>query len=203
VSYTSQGTKGQKSNPDQEKLNEVIEKAITKVGGTKENDLCKYIPISTGGYIHHFTMRKMKTEQPVALRNMIEKFILTPTKVDTVTPKPRAPRGSRKRRDNLQFTKHELERMLTLAHRSDMKDEVISDIISKLTPKKSLAACKRELISSIKAGKVIPELWNAYVEAVQLYNTQQDPEFAIESLNAQLAQQLQGKAFPFSNTSGE
>ena len=136
---------------------------------------------------------------------MIEKYILNAAKPSTVTPKSRAPRGSRKRKDQVNFTKSEVERMLALARRSGMKDELLSEIISKLTPKKSLASCKRELISSVKAGKVIPELWNSYVESVNLYNDYQENggEYAVNTLEAanSITSQLSGKAFPFPSNS--
>ena len=32
-------------------LEQTIKVAVKKVGGTKENDICKYIPVSKGGYI--------------------------------------------------------------------------------------------------------------------------------------------------------
>ncbi len=166
MSFTNQEPKTKKGRVnDLQHLERIITDAIVKVGGNKENDLCKYIPISSGGYIHHFTLRKMKTEQPSELAGMIEKFIINVERPDTVAPKPRAPRGSRKRRDQITFTKGELERMLSLARQ--VGD---NEIISKLTPKKSLASCKREIIISIKAGKVVPELWSSYVEAVNAVN---------------------------------
>jgi hypothetical protein len=39
-------------------------------------------------------------------------------------------------------------------------------MIRKLTPKKDLRTVKRELLSSIRHGRVDQELWNFYVEAV-------------------------------------
>jgi hypothetical protein len=139
-------------------IEEVIAKAIKKTGVRKENDLCRFIPMTTGGYMHHFTLRKMKYRQPRELSSMIEKFIINSDRPGMVPPKPRAARGSRKRRD-------QLERMLNNARVAGDKE-----MVSILSPKKSLATCKRELIASIKHEKVEQELWNAYVESV---NTQQ------------------------------
>ncbi len=143
------------------KLESLIANAIRKVGGTKENDLCKYLPVSTGGYMHHFTMRKMKTEQPEQLSSMIEKFIIKVSTPDVVPPKPRAARGSRKKRDQITLTKNDLERMLSIARLAGDKE-----MISKLTPKKSLTQVKRELISSIRQNKSDQSLWNSFVELV-------------------------------------
>lgn len=142
-------------------LEDVIAKAIKKVKGKKENDLCKYIPMSSGGYMHHFTLRKMKYKNPKDLGSMIEKFIMNPDRPLVVPPKPRAARGSRKKKDNLNFTKLQLERLLNMARLAGDKE-----MISMLSPRKSLAHCKRELIQSIRHGIVDHELWNGYVEAV-------------------------------------
>jgi hypothetical protein len=151
-------------------VEEIIAKAIKKVGGRKENDLCKYLPISTGGYMHHFTLRKMKLRQPHELGTIIEKFVVNSDKPTIVAPKQRAARGSRKRRDQMTFTRNQLERMLNIARMAGDKE-----MVSILAPKKSLATCKRELIASIRHGKIEPELWNGYVESLnaqqQLANT--------------------------------
>lgn len=142
-------------------LEDVIAKAIRKVKGTKENDLCKYIPMSSGGYMHHFTLRKMKYRSSKELGSLIEKFILNPDRPLVIPPKPRAARGSRKKRDQMNFTKLQLERLLNMARLSGDKE-----MVAILSPKKSLAHCKRELIQSIRHGILDHELWNSYVEAV-------------------------------------
>ena len=146
---------------DNKQLEHLIQSAIKKVGGKKENDLCHYLPVSTGGYIHHFTMRKMKTEDPQQLAELITKYIINTSNPHEVTPKPRAARGSRKRRDLFTFSKQDLERMLNMARMAGDKE-----MVRKLTPKKDLRTIKRELISSIRHGRVEPELWNLYVETI-------------------------------------
>ena len=42
-------------------VEETISKAIKKIGAQRENELCKYIPMTSGGYMHHFTLKKLKT----------------------------------------------------------------------------------------------------------------------------------------------
>lgn len=147
-------------------VEDIISKAIKKVGGRKENDLCKYLPMTSGGYMHHFTLRKMKTRQPSELGTLIEKFIINSEKPGAVAPKQRAARGSRKRRDQYTFTRTQLERMLNIARLAGDKE-----MVSILAPKKSLATCKRELIASIRHGKAEQELWNAYVECLNAQQT--------------------------------
>lgn len=149
---------------DQE-LQTLISQAVKKLNAGKENDICRYIPSSVGGYIHHFTMRKMKTEDPQKLKQLIKKHIIDPSNPGSVKPKPRAARGSRKRRDQISFTKHDLERMLNMARLAGDKE-----MVRKLTPKKDLRTIKRELIASIRHGRVEPDLWNAYVEGITHHN---------------------------------
>lgn len=142
-----------------DKLDQLINKAVKKIGGSKENDICRYLPVSTGGYIHHFTMRKMKSEDPRALCEMIEKNIINAGKPKTVAPKPRAARGSRKMRGNFFFTKHDMDRLLNMAKLAGDKE-----LVRKLTPREDLRTIKRKLISSIRHGRIEPELWESYVE---------------------------------------
>ncbi len=142
-------------------VEDIITKAIKKVNGRKENDLCKYIPMTSGGYMHHFTLRKMKNRHPSELGSLIEKFIINADRPLSVAPKQRAARGSRKRKDQVTFSRTQLERMLNIARLAGDKE-----MVSILAPKKSLATCKRELIASIRHGKVEAELWNAYVESL-------------------------------------
>lgn len=146
-------------------VEDVIAKAIKKLGARKENELCKYLPMKTGGYMHHFTLRKMKSKQPSELAGIIERFVLNADRPVVIAPKQRAARGSRKRRDNMNFTRVQLERMLNIARLAGDKE-----IITILSPRKSLASCKRELIQAIRHNKVDVELWNNYAEAI---NTQQ------------------------------
>lgn len=142
-------------------LESLIHAAVKKIQGKKENDICRYIPSDTGGYIHHFTMRKMKSEAPQALQSLISKYIINADRPHSVTPKPRAARGSRKRRDQVILTKQDIERMLKMARLAGDHE-----MIRKLTPRKDLRTTKRELISSIKHGRVEQELWHAYVETM-------------------------------------
>jgi hypothetical protein len=149
---------------DTKQLEALIHSAIKKIQGKKENDICRYLPVDTGGYIHHFTMRKMKTEAPSALQALISKYILNSDKPTTVRPKQRAPRGSRKRRDQVVLSKSDVESMLTLARRAGAHD-----MVRKLTPKRDTRTLKKELISAIKQGlhgAIEQELWNSYVEAM-------------------------------------
>lgn len=151
----------EKEKIDSKQLENLIHAAVKKIQGKKENDICRYIPSDRGGYIHHFTMRKMKTEAPHALQTLISKYIINPDRPSTVTPKPRAARGSRKRRDQVILTKLDIERMLKMARLAGDQD-----MIRKLTPRKDLRTIKREIISSIKHGRIEQELWHSYVESM-------------------------------------
>lgn len=151
---------------DNKQLEQIINQAVKKVGGKKENDICHYLPAAAGGYIHHFTMRKMKGESPQQLADMITKYIIQANHPHEVTPKPRAARGSRKRRDLFTFSKNDLEKMLNMARLAGDKE-----MIRKLTPKKDLKTIKRELISSIRHGRMESDLWNLYIETMASHNS--------------------------------
>lgn len=143
-------------------VEDVIAKAIKKLGARKENELCKYLPMKSGGYMHHFTLRKMKYKQPQELSGIIERFVINADRPMVIPPKQRAARGSRKRKDHMNFTRIQLERMLNIARIAGDKE-----IITILSPRKSLASCKRELIQSIRHNKVEADLWANYAESVQ------------------------------------
>lgn len=159
-------------------IEEVIARAIKKVGAKRENDICRYIPMNSGGYMHHFTLKKMKSKQPQELGAMIEKFIINADRPGMVAPKQRAARGSRKRRDQITFTRNQLERMLAIARLAGDKE-----MVSVLSPKRSIATCKRELIASIRHNKVDQDLWNAYVESINALQIIQNSELLNNSLN--------------------
>ena len=144
-----------------QELEDTIRKAVKKINGTKENDICRYLPIPNGGYMHHFTMRKMKTEEPHALSALIDRYINSVEKPTSVAPKPRAARGSRKRRGGINFSRSELEKLINIANRLGE-----DDIINKLSPRKSLAAYRRDLIMSVKNNEVDEKLWKDYAQAV-------------------------------------
>jgi hypothetical protein len=155
---------GKNTMETKKNVEDVITKAVKKIGGKKENELCKYLPMKSGGYMHHFTFRKMKHRQPSELASIIERFIVNADRPTIIAPKQRAARGSRKRRDHLNFTRMQLERMLNIARLAGDKE-----IITILSPKKSLATCKRELIQAIRHNKIEQELWTSYTEAVQAH----------------------------------
>lgn len=147
-------------------LEVVIDQAIKKVHGTKENDLCKYIPGPTGGYMHHFTMRKMKNTHPSELAALLKKHIVNVDTPKALDPKPRAPRGSRKHRDFINFSRGDIEKVLQLAR--EVGDH---DLLARFSPRRSLPTLKRELIRSIRDNNIQEELWHAYAETIGAMET--------------------------------
>lgn len=160
MTYTTQ-KQGEMVATSSRKLEELIAAAIKKVGGKKENDLCRYLPMSTGGYMHHFTLRKMKQQLPEKLLEMINTFIIEAARPVTVPPKQRAARGSRKKKDHIVLSKSDVDQILQMARSIGDKE-----IVRKLLPKKDLRTIKRELISSIRHSRIEPELWSYYTEVV-------------------------------------
>ena len=160
--YTEQEKKqGSTMSTTTAELEQLISGAIKKIGGKKENDLCRYLPMITGGYMHHFTLRKMKHQGPERLAEMIRRFIIETEKPLTVKPKQRAARGSRKKKGQVVLNESDIECLLTLARSAGNKE-----IVRKLLPRKELKVIKRELISSIRNGLVDNNLWNTYAEAM-------------------------------------
>lgn len=145
----------------QQQLEQAIGNALKKLGATQELTLCHYIPGESGGYIHHFTMRKMKRESPKMLLDLINQYILEPKSPKTVPPKARAARGSRKRKDSVQLNRNAVEKLLYLARNAGDREA-----IALLLPERSLGACKRELTRSIRENRVDHTLWTSYSEMI-------------------------------------
>ena len=144
---------------ENKQLEQLIQAAVKKINGKKENDICRFIPISTGGYIHHFTMRKMKSEDPKQLAEWINKHIINQNNPQEVTPKQRAARGSRKRQNQYTFSEEEVKRIREYAKIAG--DE---DMARRLRGHNDPTTTKRELIASIRHNRIEPDLWNAYVD---------------------------------------
>jgi hypothetical protein len=136
---------------------ELIQKALKKIGGEKEKDICKYLPAETEGYMHHFTLRKIKKTNPQELFSLIQEFILDPPAPRPIDPKPRA-----RRNKSLSLNQADLKLILKLAQKTGDKH-----LLSKLGAKLSLPRIKRELIKSIKEDRVEEELWYSYIQAVE------------------------------------
>jgi len=144
---------------------ELIKQALKKIGGDKEKDICKYIPSNTEGYMHHFTLRKIKKTSPTQLRRLIEEFILTPPSPRIIDPRPRA-----RRNKSLAFNQADLKLILKLAQKAGDKH-----LLSKLGSKLSLPKIKRELIKSIKEERLEEELWYSYLQALESSTSTEKP----------------------------
>lgn len=143
-------------------LEQLISTAIKKVDGKKENAICHFLPGTGGGYMHHFTLRKMKKEEQNTLANMIRKFIIDIDRPSSIKPKQRAARGSRKKRGQIILSESDAERILTHVRAAGDKE-----MARKLLPRKELKVIKRELTSCIRSGQVNNNLWNTYVEYIE------------------------------------
>ena len=149
--------------PTEQEVNQHIDQAIKRIGAKRENELCRYLPGPNGGYIHHFTLKKMKTEAPAKLIFLLREFILAHPDPKKLPHKPRAPRGSRKRLELLNFSRQDMDRLLQVVLK-----EGDTELLKKLTPKPTLKSLKRQLIQSIKMERADASLWNAYMEQVQV-----------------------------------
>jgi hypothetical protein len=80
-----------------------IKEAMTKMNVLRDTALCKYIP-SEEGYLHHFTFLKMKSANPIQLRNLIKEHILDRTP-KLIPPKRRKTYKSRERVEDLPISR--------------------------------------------------------------------------------------------------
>ncbi|NGX62197.1 MAG: hypothetical protein K940chlam9_01691 [Chlamydiae bacterium] len=83
------------------KLKETVEQAMEKIGASKESELCRYLPSSEGGYIHHFTYNKLKKTSPIECVDLLEEFILKNKNPKQLDPRPRARRKTKQPELNL------------------------------------------------------------------------------------------------------
>lgn len=142
-------------------LDAVIEQAKKKIQGSKESDICRYLPSQDEeGYMHHFSLQKMKKNEPNQLIMLIKKHILEGSP-KTIPSKQRAPRGSRKGTSTPTFTKEELARLAKYAEAAS--DAELSSKI--LGQKVSFTKCKQDLMASIRANTLQPSCWEAYAAA--------------------------------------
>lgn len=148
-------------------LENIISGAMKKIGAKLENAICRYLPAKNGGYIHHFTFRKLKKNEPSQLSDLLNRYILNPESPITVNPKRRAARGSRKRKDAYVVPKQEFDQILQMARSSGN-----TDLIRKLMRPRDLKTAQKELIAVIRRGIVDHELWNSFVEAAAQANRQ-------------------------------
>ena len=73
--------------PQNLQLEDLIQKALSKINGKKERDLYCFLPCFRG-YIHHFTFRKMMQEKPQQLFDLIQKYIIKSEKPQKIQLKP-------------------------------------------------------------------------------------------------------------------
>jgi hypothetical protein len=143
-----------------QELETVLSSAMKKIGGKDENSICRYLPGKSGGYIHHFTFRKLKKNEPDQLSELLKRYILNADSPIEMNPKRRAARGSRKRKDAYLVPKTEFDQILQIARSAGH-----SDLIRKLMRPRDLKTAQKELVAAVKRGIIDHELWNSFVEA--------------------------------------
>lgn len=153
-------TTSQKQAETEHELDRALALAIQKVRGKKASELCRYLPSEKGqGHMHHFSIDKLKKEDPSRLLQMVQKFIVQTESPTKIAPKQRAARGSRKRQNQYVFSEEEVQRIREYAKIAG--DE---DMARRLRRHNDPLMTKRELLSSIRHNRIEPDLWNAYVE---------------------------------------
>lgn len=145
----------------QQSLNAAIESALKKIRAKKEKEMCRYLPGPRGGYIHHFTFKKLKEKDPEKCLSLVEEFILNPPTPRELEPTPRAPRGLNRTNNQIKLPNEMVNRIIQIARESGD-----NSLLSKILAARPLNQVKRDLIRSIRENRANQELWEAYKEAV-------------------------------------
>lgn len=96
-------------------LEYLIQKAILKVNGKNEASLCRFIPFKSGGYIHYFTLRKMKQQNPEKLYDLIQTHIIQPVNPQEIAVKSLELSPTYREKRLFTITETEMDRIITLA----------------------------------------------------------------------------------------
>ena len=147
----------------QQNLDTAIEKALQKIQGNKEKEVCRYLPGPRGGYIHHFTFKKLKAKEPAKCLALIEEFILNVAEPRELDPTPRAPRGLNRNSNQIKLPNEMVNRIIQIA-----REAGDHSLLSKLLAGRPLNQVKRDLIRSIRDNKANQELWEAYKQAIMV-----------------------------------
>ena len=89
--------------------------------------------------------------------------------------------GQKREKDQMTFTRIQLERLLNIAKQTGDKE-----MISLLSPKTSLATAKRNLIASVRQGIIDDELWASYKESVESYQFISDANKEFSAIKSEL-----------------
>lgn len=145
----------------QQTLADAISHALQKINSNQEKDICRFIPGPRGGYIHHFTFKKLKEKEPEQCLSLINKYILESAKPRELDPTPRAPRGLNRNNGQIKLPNEMVSKIIHIARESG--DD---SLLAKLLAARPLNQVKRDLIRSIRENKANQELWEAYKDAV-------------------------------------
>jgi hypothetical protein len=103
-------------------LEDLIQKALSKVNGKKERDLCRFLPFSRG-YMHHFTFKKMMQEKSQQLFDLIQKYIMEIEKPQEIQLKPiEQSYQTHKKMRQFNISEDEMDRMLHIARQAQDLD---------------------------------------------------------------------------------
>lgn len=136
-------------------LEDCIVKAMKKVNVSKEGKLCPYLPEGSG-YIHHFSFKKLKKQNPQELIKALKQHILDNDKPRIMPAKPRNRRNS-KNGLVVRFTRVQMGRLQII-----LKKEKDSELLDLVTPLQSARDLQKRMREMIKEKKVDPALWEAY-----------------------------------------
>ena len=99
-------------------LENLIQKAITKINGENEKSLCRFIPMQSGGYMHHFTLKKMKQKNPEILSDLIQTHIIQIASPKEIEAKPQNQLPPYRKNRLFTITEIEMDRIVSLARQT-------------------------------------------------------------------------------------
>jgi hypothetical protein len=143
-----------------DQLNDVIDKAKQRLNAQEDYELCSYLPRKNGTRMHHFSFKKMQNSERGELADLITKHILNAQSPQKLPGEVRKPRVS-KRNASIEFSQLDLKKLMSYVRAAGD-----TDLESKLAEHQdNFKDARKNLLHSVRDGKLCPELWDAYAAA--------------------------------------
>ena len=152
-----------KKSSEKDDLESILQGARKKVGASNTNELGRYLPAEDGYRMHHFTLEKLKKNNPKQLAALLKEYISEVAKPKMLKARPRKPATSSKGQAVVNLDAVELQTLLQLAHKAENKK-----LVEKLKASLPFSALKKEMVRCIMEERIDTDLWNSYIEAIKM-----------------------------------
>lgn len=174
-------------------LDLLIEKAFQKLNIREISTLCYFLPAEKEKNgkierIHHLTFRKISKENPHKLYLLIKKYVI---EKDSPKPFPKRTRSPRKMKNSStvildrEVAREIADFLQNSSKEGGEQENVVSGLLSKLTPPKTLVDYKRELIEMIKKEEADEEIWRRYANCIAKSKRNSDYALSEYQLNTE------------------